>query len=145
MKLVRIGWESWDVLAVCDPRGRCQVLDFLEEFERSSPAAAHAMIALLGQTLPQEGPPRSEPLCKSLGNGIYELRKQPKGKKLRVVWFYGVGRVIVCTYAFSKAERTPQIRIEQSRLLRKQYLSAVAKREIEISEEEAWNPTWNPN
>jgi phage-related protein len=136
MKLVRIGWESWEVLAVCDPRGRCQVLDFLMEFRESSPAAARSMLVLLESELPAAGPPKGEPLCKPLGNGIYELRKQPKGKKLRVVWFYGVGQVIVCTYAFAKAERTPQIRIEQSRLLRKQYLSALARREIEIVDQE---------
>jgi len=92
------------------------------------------MLALLRIDLPASGPPKSEPLCKPLGNGIYELRKQPKGRKLRVVWFYGTGPVVVCTYAFTKAERTPQIRIEQSRLLRKQYFSAVARREIEIIE-----------
>jgi phage-related protein len=136
VKLVRIGWESWEVLAVCDHRGRCQVLEFLDEFERSSPAATHAMIAILGQSLPAEGPPRTEPLCKSLGNGIYELRKQPKGKKLRVLWFYGVGQVVVCTYAFSKGERTPQIRIEQSRLLRKQYLADRIRGDLEITEME---------
>ena len=136
MKLVRIGWEVWDVLAVCDGRGRCQVLEFLEEFEQSAPAAAHAMVSFLKQGLPAEGPTRSEPLCKSLGNGIYEFRKQPKGKKLRVVWFYGVEQEIVCTYAFSKAERTPQIRVEQSRLLRKQYLVARRRGEIEIKEPE---------
>jgi phage-related protein len=136
MKLVRIGWEIWEVLAICDGRGRCQVLEFLEEFEQSSAAAAHAMILLLEQEVPAEGPPRSEPLCKSLGNGIFELRKQPKGKKLRVVWFYGVGQEIVCTYAFSKAERTPQIRVEQSRLLRKQYLAARRRGELVIIEPE---------
>ena len=42
MRLVRIGWESWDVLAVCDGRGRCQVLEFLEEFEQSAPAGGAA-------------------------------------------------------------------------------------------------------
>ena len=136
MRLVRIGWESWEVLAVCDHRGRCQVIEFLMEFRASSPAAARSMLVLLQGELPASGPPRGEPLCKPLGNGIFELRKQPKGKKLRVVWFYGVGQVVVCTYAFAKAERTPQLRIEQSRLLRKQYLSAVAKKEIEIVDPE---------
>jgi phage-related protein len=136
VKLVRIGWESWEVLAVCDPRGHCQVLDFLMAFRESSPTAARSMLALLRRELPSQGPPKGEPICKSLGNGIYELRKQPKGKKLRVVWFYGGGQVIVCTYAFAKAERTPQIRIEQSRLLRKQYLSALTRREVEIVDQE---------
>jgi phage-related protein len=132
MRLVRLGWENWEVLAVCDHRGRCQVLEFLMDFRRSSPAAAQGMLALLQEGLPAVGPPKGEPLCKPLGNGIFELRKQPKGKKLRVVWFYGVEQVIVCTYAFGKAERTPQIRIEQSRLLRRQYLAAQARGKIEI-------------
>jgi len=141
MKLVRVGWERWEVLAVCDSRGRCPVLEFLIEFERSSPAAAHGMLALLRQVVPAAGPPRSEPLCKPLGDGLYELRKQPKGKKLRVIWFYGVGQVIVCTYAFGKAERTPQLLVERSRLLRRQYLAARARGEVEIldPEEGAWS------
>jgi phage-related protein len=136
VRLVRVGWEIWEVLAVCDHRGRCQVLEFLLAFKMSSPAAVLGMLALIRHDLPAVGPPKGEPLCKSLGNGIYELRKQPKGPKLRVLWFYGTGPVIILTSAFVKAERTPQIRIEQSRLLRKQYLSAVARREIEIIEPE---------
>jgi phage-related protein len=114
------------------------------EFKESSPAAARNMLSLLRHDIPASGPPKGEPLCKPLGHGIFELRKQPKGRKLRVVWFYGAGPVIVCTYAFTKAERTPQVRIEQSRLLRKQYMAALAKREIEIVELEevrAWNPS----
>jgi phage-related protein len=134
VRLVRIGWESWEVLAVCDHRGRCQVLEFLMSFKESSPAAARGMLALLRRDLPVSGPPKGEPLCKPLGHGLFELRKQPKGRKLRVVWFYGAGPVMVCTWAFAKAERTPQIRIEQSRLLHKQYMSALARREIEIVE-----------
>src|ERR1044071_10380050 len=109
MKLVRIGSQAWDVLAIIDHRNRCPVLEFLGEVRPYYPAAAEGMFALLRSVLPAAGPPRSEPLVKSMGDGIYELRKQPKGKKLRVLWFYGGGSVIVCTAAFSKAERTPQI------------------------------------
>ncbi len=142
MRLVRIGWESWEVLAICDARARAPVIEFLLSFERSAPAAAQGMLALLRQVVPAMGPPHAEPLCKPLGDGIYELRKQPKGKKLRVVWFYGVGRVIVCTFAFAKAERTPRLLVERSRLLRRQYLAARARGEVKILdlEEDAWNP-----
>lgn len=144
MRLVRMGWEEWDVLAVCDGRGRCQVYEFLLELRQASPAAARSMLAILRHDMPSSGPPKTEPLCKPLGHGIYELRKQPKGKKLRVLWFYGAGPVVVCTYAFTKAARTPQIRIEQSRLLCKQYFSALSRREIEIIELEElglWIPS----
>jgi phage-related protein len=142
MKLMRIGWESWEVLAICDARGRAPVLESLLAFERSSAVASHAMLALLRQVVPAMGPPHGEPLSKPLGDGIYELRKQPKGKKLRVVWFYGIGQVIVCTFAFAKAEGTPRLLVERSRLLRRQYLAARARGEVEIldPEENAWNP-----
>lgn len=98
------------------------------------------MARLLRRTIPATGPPKAEPLCKALGDGIYELRKQPKGKKLRVVWFYGSGTVIVCTAAFWKAERTPRERIEEARRLQERYRVAAARNQIEVldldSEEE---------
>jgi len=132
MRLVRMGSGSWQVLAVCDHRDRCQVVDFLRELAASYPAAAESMFSLLTDLIPACGPPKAEPLSKALGHGLYEFRKQPKGHKLRVIWFYGTSSTLVCTCAFSKAERTPQIRIEQSRLLRKQYLAAQFRRQIEI-------------
>lgn len=99
------------------------------------------MARLLRRTIPATGPPKAEPLCKALGDGIFELRKQPKGKKLRVVWFYGSGTVIVCTAAFWKAERTPRERIEEARRLQERYRLAAARNQIEVldldSEEEA--------
>ena len=48
-----------------------------------------------------------EPLCKPLGDEIFEFRKEQKGKRLRVAWFYDTGRVVVCTVAFTKAEKSP--------------------------------------
>jgi phage-related protein len=132
MKLLRIARNQWDVLAICDQRSECQVLRFLEDLEGLEGKAARSMLSLLRKTVPNLGPPKGEPLCKSLGDGVYEFRKQPKGKKLRVLWFYGGTAVIVCTSAFRKAERTPQIQIERARFLRKQYWIARSRSEIEI-------------
>jgi len=142
MRLVRVGRDLWEVLAFCDPRGRCQVLEFLTAFNSSSRAATHGMLALLTQIVPSAGPPQGEPLSKSFGGGIYELRKQPNGKKLRVLWFYGGTRSIVCTYAFEKAEWTPQLLVERSRLLRRQFLAARSRGEVEVTdfEEGTWSP-----
>lgn len=132
MKLLRLGKDRWEILAPCDGRGRCQVLDFLADLTGSYEAAAKSMMVLLLETVPKYGPPKSEPRCKSLGGGLYEFRKQPKGKKLRVVWFYGGGSVIVCTAAFGKAERTPRNEIERSRMLQERYRLARARATIEI-------------
>jgi phage-related protein len=132
MKLVRIAREEWDVLAVVDPRGSCQVVEFLLDSEGTHRAAAKSLYNLLRDRVPQLGPPPGEPLCKHLGDGVYEFRKQPKGKKLRVLWFYGGTSVIVCTAAFTKAERTPRIKIEQLKFLRGQYWAALSRGELEI-------------
>jgi len=132
MQLVRIARRRWDVLAYRDHRGSCPVLDFLEGLTGSYLAAAEQMLRLLVQIIPENGPPKTEPLCKSLGDGLFELRKQPKGKKLRVVWFYGTGAVIVCVAAFTKAERTPRAEIDRARALQREYWEARRHGRLEI-------------
>lgn len=132
MKLRRIARVEWDVLAVCDQRGDCQVISFLQELTGAEGRAAKGMLALLEGTVPSFGPPKGEPVCKFLGDGVYEFRKQPKGKKLRVLWFYGGTAVIVCTAAFKKAERTPRVELERARFLRKRYWLARSRDELDI-------------
>jgi hypothetical protein len=135
MKLVRIAREQWDVLAVVAPRDRCQVLDFLGGPETSQRVARRHLLFFIRFVLPLTGPPRDNAdLCKSLGEGIFELRRQPKGPKLRVLFFYDDGRRIICTNAFVKAERTPRSEIELARDLRKRYFDAKFHRELRIQE-----------
>src|SRR5689334_7528171 len=134
MKLVRLARKRWEVLAILDARERCEVLDFLMDPEAPYSVAAQTMLRLLFEGVPSSGPPRAEPLGKSLGNGLFEFRKQPKGKKLRVVWFYGGGAVVVCAAAFTKAERTPRAKLAQALLLRERYQQAQLDKRIEIVE-----------
>jgi phage-related protein len=136
MKLVRIVRGRWDVLAVLDDRGRCPVLDFIAALGANYAAARRALLRVLRVELPQDGPPsRNTQLCKSLGDGIYELRRQPKGQKLRVLFFYDDDRRIVCTNGFAKAERTPRTEVELARVARQRYLKAKFRRKVEIVEE----------
>jgi len=121
-------------LAICDRRGDCPILTFLEERKGPEARAAQSMLAILRRIVPASGPPQGEPLCKGLGDGIYEFRRQPKGKKLRVLWFYGGPAIIVCTAAFLKAEKTPRVPLEQARFLRKRYWAARSRGEVEILE-----------
>jgi hypothetical protein len=68
MALVRIGRGAWEVLAVLDHRGECQVLDFLAQLAPNYEAARRAMLRFLRFRLPQKGPPVSNvQLCKPLG------------------------------------------------------------------------------
>jgi phage-related protein len=135
VRLVRIGWGAWEVLAVVDPRGRCQVLDFLDHLGAGYAAARRAMLLFLQVRLPQDGPPvNNVQLCKPLGDGLFEIRRQPKGQKLRVVFFYDEGRRIVCTNAFCKAETTPRTELLLAKAQRKRYLMARLARELSIEE-----------
>lgn len=142
MNLVRLAQHRWEVLAVLDARERCEVLEFLLTPGESYRVAAQSMLHLLFEAIPKGGPPKAEPLCKSLGDGLYELRKQPKGKKVRVVWFYGGGTVVVCAVAFTKAERTPRAKLAQARILRERYQEARAAGELRVVgiEETIWKP-----
>jgi phage-related protein len=136
MRLVRIGKAQWEVLAVVDSRGHCQVLDFLKELGPGLFAVQRVLVRLLREQWPEEGPPTHNPqLCKSLGEGIFELRRQPKGPKLRLLFFYDEGYRIVFTNAFSKAETTPQAEIELARRLKEQYCMAKRLRRLQILEE----------
>jgi hypothetical protein len=131
MKLVRIACDRWDVLAVLDQRDRCQVLDFLDG---RSPAQ-RLFLRFLRTRLPVEGPPaHNADLCKPLGEGIFEFRRQPKGPKLRVLFFYDGGFRIVCTNAFRKAERTPGAEVELARGLRERYFRAKLLGRLRIEE-----------
>jgi phage-related protein len=134
MKLVRVARVHWEVLALVDHRGHCQVLEFLQGLAPNYRAAKTAMIRLLSEVLPNSGPPHDSRISKPLGGGIFELRRQPKGKKLRVVFFYDSGCRIVCTSAFTKAETTPQIEIDSARFLARRYREARFRNELVILE-----------
>jgi hypothetical protein len=55
MKLVRIAKGRWEVLAVVDHRGRCQVLDFLDQLRSGFRAAQEFLNLFLRVYLPLEG------------------------------------------------------------------------------------------
>jgi len=136
MKLVRIAKGRWEVLAVVDHRGRCQVLDFVDQLGAGCHAARQFLTLLLRVYLPLEGPPKSSAhLCKPLGDGVFELRRQPRGPKPRVLFFYDEDHRIVCTNAFSKLEVTPRSGIELARGLREKYFETKLRRELQVVEE----------
>jgi hypothetical protein len=131
MKLLRLAKGRWEVLAVLDRRGRCPVLDFLDELNGDLRPARELLNISLRVYLPLEGPPTSGAnLCQPLGDGLFELRRQPKGPKTGVLFFQDGGHRIVCTNAFSKLETAE---VEHARGLREQYFAMQA---IEVVEEE---------
>ena len=136
MRLVRLARDRWEVLAVLDGRDRCQVLEFLRHLPPGYAAAQRWMLQFLRLQLPVAGPPKhNADLCKSLGGGIFELRRQPKGQKLRTLFFYDDLCRIVLTNAFLKAETTPRTELALARGLKKRYFAAKLRSGIQVLEE----------
>jgi hypothetical protein len=129
IRLVRIRKVNWDVLAMPE------VLDELQGVDPSYRPVADSMFALLRRRVPEAGPPKGE-ISEPLGDGIFEFRRQPqRGPKLRVLWFYDAGRVIICTRAFLKdVKKCPPEEKARALKIRDRYLQAKTHQQVTITE-----------
>ena len=110
MRLRRVGRSKWDVLAVCTPRGDCPLVDFLAGLEAHLAADGRAMLRLFAFTV-EQGPPRNVELSHKISGEIWELI----AGRLRVLWFYDEGRVVICSHGFVKRTRkTPPGEIDRA-------------------------------
>ena len=124
MKLFELGSLQWTVLAVCDHRGSCPVLDELKRLGTSNPSAMR-ILRDLRQGIPERGPDyrNKEKVKKLKGCGdIYELREQPtRGPKPRVLFFKDDDNTVICTSAFAKREDIPKDLIRKAEKIKAQY------------------------
>lgn len=128
MELVEVVSGLYRILAVCDGRGECQLLDLLGSAEEAADVEARKMLVLL-RFAAKQGPPRNEEKSKSLGDDIFEF----KTTDLRVLYFYDSNRLIICSHGFVKktrkcppSEKTAAIRN------RELYFGAKAQGELRI-------------
>jgi phage-related protein len=91
----------WRLESYVDNRGRNPV----EEFIRSLPAGEQAVLRARIAFLAEAGNRAREPLSKSLGEGLFELRT----KSSRIFYCFKPGGVIVLLHAFTKkSQKTPR-------------------------------------
>lgn len=87
------------------------------------------MLALFEQVA-EHGPPRNTEVSHQVGAAVWELRQG----RLRVLWFYDVGRIVVCSHGFVKrTSKIPAREIDLARANRARYLRARERRQIEIA------------
>jgi phage-related protein len=131
MELVRIGRPSsrFKVLATCDARGDCPVLDFLEKLDKSEAKLRNAVLAFLRERVAEHGPPTYEEQCRELKDNIFEFKKGP----IRILWFWDVDQMILCTHAFrKKTQKTPPGEIDRAKLVRDNYQVAKQDKNLAI-------------
>lgn len=75
--------------------GACPVQAFLDELEASDPEDFAAVLAGLAKLRERQN--HREPLSKSLGGGLLELRHIGKLNS-RVIWFFAKGRRIIAVH-----------------------------------------------
>ncbi len=124
MILSQIAKDRWTVLAPVDKNGGIPLLDFLMDSVKSG-EAKEKMLSLLTFKVPTEGPPKNEEKCRKLKDGIYEFKSASKrGPKVRVLFFYDKGNIVICSNFFLKdQQKTPPREIEKAKEIREQYLN----------------------
>ncbi|MCR5563627.1 MAG: type II toxin-antitoxin system RelE/ParE family toxin, partial [Desulfovibrio sp.] len=73
--------------------------------------------------LADNGPALREPVSKSLGDGIFELRAKVSSDTTRVLYFFFVGRCAILTNGFvKKTRKTPPAEIELAKKYRDDFM-----------------------
>ena len=115
-------------MAVCSERGDCALVDFLRTLPPNL-AKDGRWLARLFDRVVAAGPPRDAEISRQEAPGLWEFR----AGRLRVLWFYDEGRLIVCTHGFSKAsQRAPRMEIERALARRSEYQAAKAAGRLRI-------------
>src|SRR5882762_11736937 len=82
--------------------GSCPVQEFLDELKASDPNDFAAVVAGLAKLRNRQY--HREPLSKSLGKGLFELRHVGK-LNTRVLWFFAKGRRIIAVHGIRNKGR----------------------------------------
>jgi len=128
MKLLRLGKAEYTVYAVYDANDdECPVLESLHILSRGNRAAVR-MLQKLRMSMPESGPNYHNPekVKKLTGvTDIFELREQPgRGPKIRVFFFKDGKKVIICTNAFEKRNKTPEAVVDAAVKAKERYFKA---------------------
>ena len=99
------------------------------QFIRSLPVKLRAKVVADLHLLEEYGNKAREPLSKSLGDGIFEIRSQAGNDIVRVLYFVDEGKMIIVTIGFvKKQDKTPVNEIELAKARRTIYYLQQSKR-----------------
>ncbi len=82
--------------------GRCPVRQFLDQLKASDPDDFAAVIAGLAKL--RDSQYHCEPLCKAIGDGLFEMRHVGK-LNTRVLWFFVKNRRIIAVHGIRNKGR----------------------------------------
>jgi phage-related protein len=131
MKLKIIRAARWRVLALCTERGDCPLLEFFSRLKGPLAKDGRRMLRLLARVASQ-GPPRNTEVSHQLAPGLWEFIQG----RLRVLWFYDEGKLVVCSHGFvKKRQKASRAELERAMALHRQYLAAKRRGELKTEGE----------
>ena len=134
MRLQLVAVRRWTIVAMCDNRGNCPVVDFLDTLETDSKADFRQVMTLVRRTA-AVGPPMNTGKSRPLDEEIYELKTR---RGIRIPYFYDEGRVIICTEALRRPKKTELVAVIRRAVeQRAQYFRAKLNGELKVTEGEA--------
>lgn len=123
MVLFEIAKAGYTLYAIGKDEQYCQLLDFLDTIGSNLQKDGDRVLALLKQAA-QNGPPRNTEISHQIKDEIFELIQG----RLRVLWFYDEGKLILCTHVFiKKTQKTPVAEIELAITTRGKYFEEKKK------------------
>jgi len=132
MFLFLVSKVRYSVYAIGKNPDDCPLLEFLAELEANLHKDRDRMLALFIRVA-EHGVPENMDISHQIQGKIYELIQG----RLRVLWFYGEGRAVICTGGFiKKSRKTPRREIARAIEVMDQYFQAKREKQIVILEEE---------
>ena len=98
------------------PSGNAPVIEWLKELGRPDSLIIGSDLRLV-----EKGWPIGMPVCRSLGNGLFETRSNlPNGRTARVIFFIKDGKMGILHGFIKKTQQTPQADIELAKKRKKE-------------------------
>ena len=136
MVLLEIKNDRYQVLAVCTDSGKCPLAKFLKEQMRKLQQDTIRMLDLL-ENVAKDGPPElgevNEKMPKKKFHFVEGDIKQFREGRIRILWFKGAGRTVICSNVFVKMTRsTPDDEKEKAQEAFLKYFEDLKKGKIRI-------------
>jgi len=128
MILFEIAKAGYALYAIGKDEQHCQLRDFLDTIGSNLQKDGDRVLALLKRAA-QKGPPRNTEISHQIKDEIFEFIQG----RLRVLWFYDQGKLILCTHVFiKKTQKTPAAEIDLAISIREKYLEEKKKGPFKI-------------
>jgi phage-related protein len=142
MKLRLVYRATWTIAAICTDRGDCPLWEFLTEGvndPEGEPGARSPLgkerVRLLARlrVIARDGLPRNTAISHQIEPEIWQLEEG----RIRVLWFYDQGKMIIVAHGFiKKTQKTPEREKLIARASLKRYRAAKLRGAVRLMEKD---------